>query len=255
MCLLGAVVLGDLALLRGRALRAAWRSGRSSTSAPLRCPGGRRRHWPARRLLVHRHGVVLPGARALPPGRSRARPPGVRGRCSRSSPAAYMLGSHEAGALLDPLRSPGHDRPLRPRRSALGHLLLAARGGARRGRRARWLWLAPGLARRRAVGHGRSSLAALVGTVMGAVETQDAGTVSGYVVHHPADRQRAAASRWSGSCSSAGSTRAWSTRSSPASSILAATTAAVAVAAAFLPGRRRPVAQSVTAASSSSAAA
>jgi MFS family permease len=162
--------------------------------------------------------------------------------------AAYMVGTRDAAPLLGRygarLTIGGAAATF-----GLGHLLLLAAvehvgtGGS-------VLWLVPGLA---VGGLGMGvALAALVGTVMGSVATEHAGTVSGTAstVQQVGNALGVAlvgivffGRLDDGMVEAFGASLVY----------LAATTAAVAVAAAFLPGRARP-AQSVAVPSSSSAA-
>ncbi|MBZ5736635.1 MFS transporter [Nocardioides mangrovi] len=244
--LAGAALLAELAWLRGRALR---RRG----TRPLLDPAalGAR---PVRAGLVGQallftgmasYFLVL--ALYLQDGRGLG--PLASGAVFTIVAAAYMVGTAEAGALVGRYGA----------RAAItggaatfgiGHLLLLAAvehvgvGGS-------VAWLAPGLA---VAGLGMGvALAALVGTVMGSVAVEHAGTVSG----------TASTVQQVGNALGValvgivffGRVDAGMVDAFGASLVyLSVTTAAVALAAAFLPGRPRSR-QSGTVPSSSSAAA
>lgn len=246
LCLAGALVLGDLAYLRGRALS---RRG----IPPLVDPA------PLRNRPV---GVGIAGLALLFTGMAayflvlalylqdgRGLGPLASGAVFTVVAATYMVGTHEAAALLGRY---GARETIGG--SALvfgaGHVLLlvavehVGTGGS-------VLWLVPGLA---VGGLGMGVvLSALIGTVMGSVEPAHAGTVSGTssTVQQVGNALGVALVGIvffgrvdQGMVDAFGASLVY----------LAATTVAVAAVAAFLPARRR-AAQSVKVASSSSAAA
>lgn len=172
LCLAGAVVLGDLAYLRGRALR---RSGVPPLVDPV----------PLRNRPV---GVGILGLALLFTGMAayflvlalylqdgRGLGPLASGAVFTVVAASYMVGTSEAAALLG-----RYGARATIGGSALvfgaGHLLLLA-AVEHVGAAGSVLWLVPGLA---VGGFGMGVvLSALIGTVMGSVEPQHAGTVSG----------------------------------------------------------------------------
>ncbi|GAA1792599.1 MFS transporter [Nocardioides hankookensis] len=246
VCLAGAFVLGDLAYLRGRALR-------RRAISPLVDPT------PLRNRPV---GVGIAGLALLFTGMAayflvlalylqdgRGLGPLASGAVFTVVAASYMVGTAEAAALL---RRYGARATIAC--SALvfgaGHLLLLA-AVERVGTGGSVLWLVPGLA---VGGLGMGVvLAALIGTVMGSVAPQHAGTVSGMssTVQQVGNALGVALvgivffGRLDGGMVDA---------FSASLAYLAATTVAVALAAAFLPRRPR-AAQSVKESSSVSAAA
>ena len=245
-CLAGALLLADLAWLRGRALR---RRG----VPPLVDPE------PLRSRPV---GVGILGQALLFTGMAayflvlalylqdgRGLGPLASGAVFTVVAASYMVGTHEAATILG-----RYGARATISGSALvfgaGHLLLLAAvehvgtGGS-------VLWLVPGLA---VSGLGMGVvLSALVGVVMGSVESRHAGTVSGTssTVQQVGNALGVAlvgivffGRLDQGMVDAFGASLVY----------LAATTVAVAAAATFLPARRS-AAQSVKVASSSSAAA
>ena len=245
-CLAGAVVLADLAWLRGRALR---RRG----VPPLVDPE------PLRSRPV---GVGILGQALLFTGMAayflvlalylqdgRGLGPLASGAVFTVVAASYMVGTHEAATVLG-----RYGARATISGSALvfgaGHLLLLA-AVERVGTAGSVLWLVPGLA---VSGLGMGvALSALVGVVMGSVESRHAGTVSGTssTVQQVGNALGVAlvgivffGRLGQGMVDAFGASLVY----------LAATTVAVAAAAAFLPARPR-AAQSVNVASSSSAAA
>ncbi|MDF1603794.1 MFS transporter [Nocardioides sp. YIM 152315] len=244
LCLGSAAVLADLAWLRGRALR---RRG----TTPLVDPGALR-HRPV--------GVGLLGQAALFTGMAayflvlalylqdgRGLGPLASGAVFTIVAATYMIGTRDAATLLvryGARATIGGGALV----FGAGHLLLLAAvehaGGA-------VLWLVPGLA---VGGLGMGvALSALIGTVLGAVDPRDAGTVSG----------TASTVQQVGNALGValvgiiffGRVEEGIVEAFAASLVyLTATTVVVAVAAAFLPGLSG-ARQSANASSSSSAAA
>ncbi|KQW52600.1 hypothetical protein ASC77_24885 [Nocardioides sp. Root1257] len=247
LCLVGSVVLGDLAWLRGRALR---RRGVQPLVdlEPLRSRAIGVATLGQALLFTGMAAYFLVLAIYLQDGRGLG--PLASGAVFTIVAATYMLGSHEASVLL---------ARFGPRATVTGaavtfgagHLLLLA-AVEHVGVAGSVLWLAPGLAVG-GVGMG-VALAALVGTVMGAVESRDAGTVSG-TSSTTQQIGNALGVALVGIVFFGRVDQGLVTAFGASLVYLTATTAAVAVTAGFLPGRRRPVAQSVNAASSSSAAA
>lgn len=245
LCLVGALVAGEAAWWRGRTLR---RRG----VAPLVDTDAFRSRPVAAGLLAQT--LLFTGMAAyflvlalyLQDGRGLG--PLASGVVFTAVAGSYMLGTRDAAQLL--VR---YGPRLTVTAAALGfgagHLLLL--GAVERiGVGGSVLWLVPGLA---AGGFGMGvALSALVGTVMGSVESRHAGTVSGSAstvqqvgnavgvalvgIVYFARAEHSAASAFGASLV-----------------YLIATTAAVALAATFLPGR--PSVQSVNVPSRSSAAA